>query len=617
MESILAKEKKYELVEGSVKQYAPNTVTLNVQNAPGDQPLRHAPDFLPITDQPKPMIDVEYEGERTIEGNDVPNAPLDYPNGNLFSDFDLETIRLSFQYDYLKMTSRTANDDYNRIYADESLPMIASLEASAYKDMEFMVYDYETNMPHMTSGDAGKVGYAVWCQSMWQSYASVPAKLNALLKRQDWMIKRCTGLAESQMTLINGQFMRKTLLGVFRGLFAVVRTGYLDLDWFRAVNAITISPYCENDASAAGYCAVMASHIIPNLQVKFTHDGETETLFDYDNDPAFQQITVTLRNGETTVVTTYDFQMLIQHINELLEPAEVIKKARLNATGRDPTTLTYYVNDVIASVNALIGTIERFREVARPLLSTIERLEEVGNVFNWAKGMQFLEPTLPREQEEPVRYMMTKHIMTSLGVAGPMAYDDDNGYLGFYTLWKRWEGVPKYDLYEGGIALATSVRDIHFPEGLLGVEKCYPTMFLRWYDRTSEKYDNHHFINRRGDEFSVDLVTYNAEDVANNPYLRTLQLGSKNIGSIRVPTVTLSKTVSDPLTRGKIQDALMAMFGICNVIYDGADHFSKSPDLIGFDKRNFRYYVKLSQDYCETHSPMTKFTNARTSFFKM
>lgn len=112
MQRKYAKSEDLVLSDDGIKTYTPSLLTLAFRNTPEDQPVKFA-HSLPIIDDAEPKLDVGYSAPMTIEGNAIQNAPTDAPDGALFHVYDMCTLPVSLQYNGLKLTKRTQNDEFN------------------------------------------------------------------------------------------------------------------------------------------------------------------------------------------------------------------------------------------------------------------------------------------------------------------------------------------------------------------------------------------------------------------------------------------------------------------------------------------------------------------------
>lgn len=572
------------------------------QMDPETQAMRY-PTPNPLYGQRNRVYDVEYLGGPNDADTTVAVATLDR-KGSEYKLFDAGVLPLQFAYLGLGMTSSSKNDGYNEQFVNVMLESLSAAYATQLTDLAFLTANYTTTIPKMESGQAGVVGALVWYQTIPQNVASIMAKYNTLMSMNDYLIKMGYNGEAPITTGIMNLLKKQNVYSLLDRIGVVLSQEYFDLQWFNEITVLNGLPSKIADDVQTPLLTICGSTYIPGITIKV---GET-TVFDTINDGQpgyadFNEISFTVDKETTTV----SFQQLCQLIMTYLDPVNILSFARQVHEGIEEHTLTWYANMVVASLEALLKAISAWKNATVDIRTFLMVLQDRTNLNRWIFGTPYVSPRRPREQLTPAYVRVVHDIFRSYGTNGQMVYDTTTRKWKVYTMWKGGDGIPEYDAYNGGFAIAASVRAI--PEndaGYGGPDYMFPRMFYRYEEDGSPYYQR--FVNRLGTLVEMGVTDLNATQLASNPYFAYINMLSAEDVTIQVPTIALTTVTTDYVLMSTINKLLVSLFGIgIGKFGSGGSaitNYAIDTDDIGLVGRQYGNFSEASVEYLTARAPL-------------
>lgn len=572
-----------------------NTFTTRMD--PDAQALKY-PTPNPVYGPRNKIYDVEYLGGVNDADNTVAIATLDR-SCSQYKLFDAGTLPLMFSYLGLGMASDSRNDAYNAQYVSTMLESISAAYATQLTDLAFMTADYKTTIPQMTDGSAAMIGFMTWYQCVVQNIASVMAKYNSTLALVDYLVKMGYNGEAPYTTELTNLFKKQNLYTLLDQIGVIISQEFFDLDWYQEVSVLNGLPSRSAGDVQSPLLTITGSTFIPDVEVSLNNEIVFSTITaDKPGYDAFNKIVV----GKTT----YTFQSLVQHIMESFDPVDILAFCRQVYSGQVTSTATAYVNDIIDCLHALVNSCAVFKNYTVDLRTFLMLVQSSTNLNHWVYGTPYTRPSKPREQATPECIRVVEDIFKAFGTNGNMVYDQTTRKWKVYTLWRGGSGIAEYDAYNGGFAISTSVRTIPTADSYTGAQYLFPRMFYRYKDGSGMRYQR--FVNRSGVYFMMGVTSFNAAQLAQNPYFAYLNVLNNDDVTIEVPTVTLPTVTSDYVLMSTVNKLIISIFGFGMGVYGSESNpirnYVVDTNNIMLVGRQFGDYAEASLEYITARAPM-------------
>lgn len=580
-----------------------NGNTFTTQMDPESQAMKY-PTPNPIYGSRNKAYDVDYLGGLNDADSTVAVATLD-TNGSQYKLFDAGNLPVMFAYLGLGMEGTSRNDAYNQQFVNIMTESLSAAYATQLTDIAFLSQSYKTSIPQMSEGNGGLVGFMVWYQTVIQNVASVMAKYNTILSMSDYLIKMGYNYEAPITTQMMNLLKKQNLYSLFDQIGVIISQEYLDLDWYREITVLNGLPSRVADDVQSPLLTITGSTYVPSVEVT-TSGGDILFSTMTEGEPGYGAFNnITIKVGDTE--TKYTFQGLVQHILSSLDPVDILAQCRQIHSGASSATVVSYVNDLIACMRGLVQVCSVFKNYTVDLRTFLMLLQNSTQLNHWVYETPYTAPSRPRIQLRPEYVRIIHDIFKAYGTNGDMVFDQTTRKWKIYTLWKAGEGIPEYDAYNGGFAIATSVRSIPASSsGYLTPDYMFPRMFYR-YETTKQIYYQR-FVNRLGTLCTMSVTHYDAAQLAQNPYFAYLNSIHSDDVTLNVPTVTMSTVTSDYTLMSTVNKLLVSLFGYgISKFGSGSSEVVNSAintDNIMVVGREFGNFSEASIEYLTARAPM-------------
>lgn len=314
---------------------------------------------------------------------------------------------------------------------------------------------------------------------------------------------------------------------------------------------------------------------------------------------------------------TMTVEELTKKICDFLSPHSILKWSRERyfnplqyANDDDPANARS--KKLINLVGNMVDVTSHFRSDTVDLLTFLKVIQNSTSMNHWVLDTPYLHPALPRVQVRPTYFKLIYDILTSYGTSGDMVLDDNTKGWDIFTWWHATEGVPKYDVYDGGFTIAASVRSV--PANDSGVYDTPEYMIPRLFEVVEGSIK---LLSRRGREFSLTSEELDETEIAGSSVFAGAALVNVP-ASIKIPVLNFSSIEGvDNKDYSQAVRCLNSMFGVGKIILsDGTTSYEfMDPEMEGFIGRTFPNANSMALTYINGRAPFrTSSTNGGLGF---
>lgn len=525
-------------------------VTPNVMN--------YGSSLYPLLAQQNRIIDTQYAGTDNITGN-VPVEIFNNPKSSFLYAFDVASIRLNINYNYLAIDSDDKNWAYNNEMAKAMSEAIANAFAETFTDLPFFKYHITTGMPGQAAGMT-YLAFATFYQTVVQNVMHVINSYNTALALEDTIMQQAWLREVPQVTELYGLLKKTALKSLVQGIANYLPGAAVDTSWVTQMNILTNVPCKRSDSIEDPLISVIPVTKVPDITVKLS-DNKT-VVFKYSETGSDCSYLIRV-NGNAYTLTD-----LVMSLCYALSPYAIQAWARMRFEGTTSVTARDYYNDIVDMLEGLMAMLSRFPADMADFDVVLKVLQRV-NMNNWHYSVV---PILGTPKYKPTFNKLLYDIVRARAAGGAnMIYDENTRRWKFFTTWDAVTDIPDYDMKSGGSFLTFSLRTLPTESD---TSQYYSTKWLIPHLFSLDTGAPIRVVNRKGEEFALGYTEYTYQQVLTTTVFRRLMpVPSMSEASLRVPTIQVPG--SGDAAKLKASYALkliMRMVGMGRVTEGGTSH---------------------------------------------
>lgn len=595
--------------------------SFGMQADPYDASMPSAQQY-PLYNQFNKVIDVNYLGERNIDGGNVQQYGSSSTSGWL-KCFDSGKLDLSVNYRFLPIHPNDVNR--GKAFVDEMRKSIAesvsTLQATTFTNLAINDFVISTDMPmgsavssvYSYSKDGSEYhvdncyddivdviyGSSIFYQLVLQAAVHVMDWHNAFRLKQSAMLQSSWNREVPQLNALFGLFNKSSFLNLLKSISYSFESEYIDNDFRKQINTLVLTPSRRSDSM---------NDPILEVQAEYAH-------------PTY--FSIYLKTGDGTVASTPIFSMQrdmptywndIHTISEKLSIEDTLKWARNTdlvsgeGLGEKGSNANSRFNSVKELFDSIITALTKFKVGFVDVRELFDIMSRTG-VLYWEKGTQFyIEPDTSVQLLWNV--LVDSLFRNCFAGDDTINFDSRTQRWKTYALWDIYKGVPNYDAMSGGSFLTFSSK-VLLTDGSSDISseqvEFLPILFNADNFSLTENPDARpiaKFINRQGLEVTLGVKTKVIRD--DKTLARLAPLESQNSETIRVPIAYVSDD-SDPMVCALVLKVITQIFGYGEVV-DSADDTiiytnSCDPDLLAIYNVEVADITNYAISYARSNAP--------------
>lgn len=548
-----------------------------------------------------------YKGIENIDGGNVQQYANSI-NSKFLHYYDVFRMFSKVNYRYLPIKENAQQRGYNLV--DEMRKSISEaisvLQSTTYHQMAINSFAVETDLC-LGSGKkktiSGKTVYtgtdalyamSIYYQTFFQDALSVINWFNSSKLKQGTAIRNAWNREVPALNALFGLFNRKSFTNLLQSICLSFEGEYIDKEFMTQINTMNFIPSRRSNS---------VTDPVLELQIGWNHP-ETFKIYVMKEDgsalidelPFFDdsRLSATVLN-EAGVEETMTYWDVCEKLRTYLSLEDVTLWARKNfkdstIPGISNTRFNYIVRLFDVINNAMVI----FKPLWADYREAFDTLARTG-VLNWTKGYL---PSITTDNDAALFNNGAINDIYNLAFSGAhnLTLDDATMRWRSYSKWSMYNGIPEYDVKQGGAFLMFSFKDT---SNLSGRELGYMPRLFENYDETSTYCVA---VSRDGVETRITTEAIAFKD--NVVISRLAPLTKQEDMKIRIPTVKFDQADTDH--KATLYKTLTQLFGLCRVSTGAGDtayDYAVDPDIIAIYEVEIEDITNMAITYARAYAP--------------
>lgn len=553
-----------------------------------------------------------YKGLDNIDGGNVQQYAQSVTSRMLHC-FDVLRLKVDLNYRYMPMKAFEGGKEWGTELINEMRKSIAEtvsvLLSTTFHSLAINSYAIETDLP---MGDA-KVksiangatpinaytnitdviyGMSMYYQTFFQEALTSINWYNSFRMKQGTMIRNAWNREVPNLNSLFGLLNKTSFVAVLQSIAGSFQGEFIDKDFAVQTNMITFTPSRRSNSMMDPVLELQAGFNHPS-KFKVYVLGNDGKIADPDDKPIFDDaadLLVATPDGDVS------FWQACGNIRDYLslEATTLWARKSYQSEGMIPNSDSTRFNFIKAQYDVIRACMTVFKPAWADYRECLDTMTRTGSL-SWYKGFV---PEITMEKDASLFYNTIVHDVFKMVMSGAdkVLFDDYTKRTRTFSLWNLYEGIPTYDVKQGGAFLSFSSKNL---DNLGEEQRDYlPLAFNPWMTGDTV---NMAAVNRLGKEV---LVTYKVVTMATNPILsRLVPLQSQNGLEVRVPYAVLNaNTEIDDVSA--MYHVLTSVFGLCCLpsALEGVD-YAIDPDIIAVYQLEIEDMTNAASSYARIHAP--------------